>query len=310
MKFQFDQLSPLIFFSYFCYFLTRTRNFFDYNQTYSKATIHFNERGKSMFDLNGRVALVTGAGPNIGKTIARTLAQAGAAVLCNDIRPEQAQATAEAIIAAGLRAAPAPCDISDPDAVANMVEEGTRNFGAIDILVNNAGVSIPKGLLVTSLKEWQLVTRVILQGMFLVTHAVVSRLVEAKKPGSIVNIGSTSGHRGRKNAIAYCTAKGGVLNFTRALAIELAPYGIRVNSVSPTKTGGALAGESAATRSFSEIPLGRLGEPQDHANAVLFLVSAASAFITGEDIRVDGGTLATWGTKSHPDPVAGERESK
>jgi NAD(P)-dependent dehydrogenase (short-subunit alcohol dehydrogenase family) len=263
-----------------------------------------------MYDLNGRVALVTGTGPNIGKTIAMTLAQAGAAVLCNDIRPEQAQATADKITEAGFRAAPAPFDIADPDAVEQMVTEGARQFGPIDTLVNNAGVTMPKGLLTTSLEEWQLVTRVVLQGMFLVTRAVVARLVEAKKPGVIVNIGSTSGHRGRRNAIAYCTAKGGVLNFTRALATELARYGIRVNSVSPTKTGGALAGEAAAERSFDEIPLGRLGDPQDQANAVLFVASDAAAFITGEDIRVDGGTLATWATKSHPDQVPGGQASK
>ena len=263
-----------------------------------------------MYDLKGRVALVTGAGPNIGKTIAMTLAQAGAAVLCNDIRTEQAQAAAKSITEAGLQAAPAPCDIADADAVKRMVEEGSSRFGTIDILVNNAGVTMPKGLLATSLEEWQLVTGVVLQGMFLVTRAVVSGLVEAKKPGAIVNIGSTSGHRGRKNAIAYCTAKGGVLNFTRALAVELARFGIRVNSVSPTKTGGALAGESADERSFDEIPLGRLGDPQDQANAVLFVASNAASFISGEDIRVDGGTLATWATKSHPDPIPGGQASK
>jgi 3-oxoacyl-[acyl-carrier protein] reductase len=109
-----------------------------------------------MYDLNGRVALVTGAGPNIGKTIAMTLAQAGAAVLCNDIRPEQAQAAADTIIGAGFRAAPAPFDIADASAVEQMVAEGARKFGSIDILVNNAGVTMPKGLLTTSVEEWPL----------------------------------------------------------------------------------------------------------------------------------------------------------
>jgi NAD(P)-dependent dehydrogenase (short-subunit alcohol dehydrogenase family) len=260
--------------------------------------------------IKGSVAIVTGAASGMGAATAKLFADQGARVAAIDINAEPLAAVVGEIEAAGREAKGWTLDLSDGPAIARTFAEIGDHFGAIDILVNNAGVSIPKGLLVTSLKEWQLVTGVVLQGMFLVTQAVVSRLVEAKKPGAIVNIGSTSGHRGRKNAIAYCTAKGGVLNFTRALAIELAPFGIRVNSVSPTKTGGALAGESAATRSFSEIPLGRLGQPQDHANAVLFLVSAASAFITGEDIRVDGGTLATWGTKSHPDPVAGERASR
>ncbi len=257
-----------------------------------------------MRDLTGRVALVTGAGPNIGKTIAMTLAKAGASVICNDKVAAHAEAAARAISNVGLKAIPIACDIMNPDDVERMVEAGTGQLGTIDILVNNAGVTIPKSLLNMSLAEWQLVTGVALQGTFIVSKAVVSRMIAAGKRGVIINIGSTSGHRGRKNAIAYTTAKGGVLNFTRSLAVELAPYGIRVCSVSPTKTGHALAGDAAQSRSFDEIPLGRLGDPQDQANAVLFLVSDDAAFITGEDIRVDGGTLATWGTRSHPDQPA------
>lgn len=257
-----------------------------------------------MRNLTGRVALVSGAGPNIGKTIAMTLAKAGASVICNDKVPEQAKAAAQAIIDAGLPAIGIAADIMKPEDVDRMVEEGTKRFGVIDILVNNAGVTIPKNLLTMSLAEWQLVTGVALQGTFLVCKAVVSRMIAAGKRGVIVNIASTSGHRGRKNAIAYTTAKGGVLNFTRALAIELAPHGIRVCSVSPTKTGDALAGDAAQARNFDEIPLGRLGRPEDQANAVLFLVSDEASFITGEDIRVDGGSLATWGTRSHADQPA------
>ena len=148
-------------------------------------------------------------------------------------------------------------------------------------------------------EEWRKVTSVVLDGTFLVSQAVAKHMIAAKKKGAIVNIASTSGHRGRKNAIAYCTAKGGILNFTRAMAQDLAPYGIRVNSVSPTKTGASVGAiESAAGRDFAEIPLGRLGRPQDQANAVLFLVSDLAEFITGVDLRVDGGTLSTWGTRS------------
>lgn len=262
-----------------------------------------------MRDLTGRVALVTGAGPNIGKTIAMTLAKAGAAVVCNDKVAARAEAAAHAIAGAGLKAIPIACDITNPDEVERMVAEAAQRLGTIDILVNNAGVTIPKSLLNTSFAEWQLVTGVALQGMFLVSKAVVSRMIAAGSGGVIVNVASTSGHRGRKNAIAYTTAKGGVLNFTRSLAVELAPYGIRVCSVSPTKSGHALAGDAAQSRSFEEIPLGRLGDPQDQANAVLFLVSDEAAFITGEDIRVDGGTLATWGTRSHPDQPAAKPAS-
>jgi NAD(P)-dependent dehydrogenase (short-subunit alcohol dehydrogenase family) len=254
-----------------------------------------------MFDLSGRVALVTGAGPNIGRAIAATLAKAGATVLCNDVKPEIAEAAAKAIAGSG-KAFPLAFDITDPSLVESSVAEASRRHGVIDILVNNAGVTVPKSLLTISLEEWRLVTRTIQEGAFLCSRAVVKRLIDAKRPGAIVNIASTTGHRGRKNAIAYATAKGGILNFTRALAIEMAPHGIRVNSVSPTKTGASVGAiEQAGARSFDEIPLGRLGQPQDHANAVLFLVSDAASFITGIDIRVDGGTLATWGTRSQPD---------
>jgi NAD(P)-dependent dehydrogenase (short-subunit alcohol dehydrogenase family) len=254
-----------------------------------------------MFDLSGRVALVTGAGPNIGRAIAATLAKAGATVLCNDVKPDIADAAAKAVSENG-KAFPLPFDITNPDLVEKSVEEASRRHGTIDILVNNAGVTVPKSLLTISVEEWRLVTRTIQEGAFLCSRAVVKRLIDAKRPGAIVNIASTTGHRGRKNAIAYATAKGGILNFTRALAIEMAPYRIRVNSVSPTKTGASVGAiEAAGARSFDEIPLGRLGQPQDHANAVLFLVSDAASFITGIDIRVDGGTLATWGTRSQPD---------
>jgi NAD(P)-dependent dehydrogenase (short-subunit alcohol dehydrogenase family) len=257
-----------------------------------------------MYDLSGRVALVTGAGPNIGRAIASALAEAGAFVLCNDVKPEVAEASARAVAARTDRAEPMPGDITDPAEVARMVDGAVAKHGPIRILVNNAGISIPKGLLTMSHAEWQRNLRVVLDGAFLMSQAVARHLIAAKQPGVIVNIASTSGHRGRRNAIAYTTAKAGILNFTRSAAVELARHGIRVVSVSPTKTGAALAGtDSAATRDFSEIPIGRGGQPEDHARAVVFLASDAAAFITGEDLRVDGGTLATWGTKSHADPA-------
>ena len=251
--------------------------------------------------LDERTALVTGAGPNIGRTIAVTLAKAGARVICNDLTEDLAEAAAEAVRAEGGKAIAIAADISDADQVSKLVERASREAGVIDILVNNAGLTIPKNIVTMSYAEWRNVMGVILDGAFLVSQAVAKRLIESKRPGAIVNIASTSGHRGRKNAIAYCSAKGGILNFTRAMAMDLAPHGIRVNSVSPTKTGQSVGAiESAQARDFAEIALGRLGHPQDQANAVLFLASDDSAFVTGEDIRVDGGSLATWGTRSQP----------
>src|SRR4029079_18385365 len=225
-------------------------------------------------DLSGRVALVTGAGPNIGRAIAATLARAGATVWCNDLKPELAQQAAKFASEGNGKAHPLPFDITDPDAVEKSVEEAARSHGPIDILVNNAGVTVPRGLLTISVEQWRLVTRTIQEGAVLCSRAVVKRLIDAKKPGAIVNIASTTGHRGRKNAIAYATAKGGILNFTRALAIECAPHKIRVNSVSPTKTGASVgAVESAAARSFDEIPLGRLRQAEETAQPTHILRS-------------------------------------
>jgi NAD(P)-dependent dehydrogenase (short-subunit alcohol dehydrogenase family) len=255
-----------------------------------------------MISLQGRVALVTGAGPNIGCAIAVTLARAGAAVVCNDLKQEHADAAAAAVKAAGGKALAIAADIADPARVQAMVDRASQEIGTIDILVNNAGVTIPRSILTMTYDEWRRVNAVVMDGTFLVSQAVAKRLVAEKKKGAIINVASTSGHRGRKNAIGYCSAKGGILNFTRALAQDLAPYGIRVNSVSPTKTGASVGAiETAGGREFSEIPLGRLGRPEDQANAVLFLASDLADFITGEDVRVDGGTLSTWGTRSQSD---------
>jgi NAD(P)-dependent dehydrogenase (short-subunit alcohol dehydrogenase family) len=258
----------------------------------------------TMFDLSGRLALITGVGPNIGTAIATALARAGATVLCNHRRPEAAEVAAKEAGGEG-KAFPLVFDVTDADAVEQGVEEASRVHGVIDILVNNASMTAVRSLLTVSVEEWREVTRTVLEGTFLCSRAVARRLVTAKKPGTIVNIAATSAHRGRKNAIAYCTAKGGLLNLTRAMATDLAPHKIRVNSVSPAKTGASVgAVEAAGARSFDEIPLGRLGRPQDPANAVLFLVSDAAEFITGIDLRVDGGALATWGTRSQVDPMA------
>jgi NAD(P)-dependent dehydrogenase (short-subunit alcohol dehydrogenase family) len=252
-----------------------------------------------MIELSGRVALVTGAGPNIGRAIAVTLAKAGAYVFCNDIDPGAAEAAAKAVKDAGGRGEALPFDITNPDAVTAAVDDACARQGLINALVNNAAITIPKSILNVSVAEWRRALDVNMTGMFLCSQAIAKKLVAAGKPGAIVNIASTSGHRGRTNAFAYCSSKGGVLNMTRAMAVDLAPYGIRVNSVTPTKTGisvGAL--ESAAIRTVDEVPLGRLGDPQEQANAVLFALSDLASFMTGEDIRMDGGALATWGARS------------
>jgi gluconate 5-dehydrogenase len=252
-----------------------------------------------MYELKGRTALVTGAGPNIGRTIAATLAKAGATVFCNDVNAAAAEAAAKAAREAGGSAFALPFDVSDPPAVEKAIAQANAKGSLIDILVNNAAITIPKGILDVSLEEWRRVIDINLTGMFLCSRAVAKALVAAKKTGAIVNIASTSGHRGRRNAISYCSSKGGVLNFTRAMAMDLAPHGIRVNSVTPTKTGHSVGNlEASGVRSYDEIPLGRLGDPQDQANAVLFMASDRAGFVTGTDLCVDGGAIATWGSRT------------
>jgi NAD(P)-dependent dehydrogenase (short-subunit alcohol dehydrogenase family) len=255
-----------------------------------------------VYELRGKVALVTGSAINIGRAIATTLGAAGAAVVCCDLDAAGAERTAGEIVAAGGRALGLRGDIREREAIEAVLDAAEERFGTVDVLVNNAAITINKTLLEISVDEWRRVVDTTLTGTFVCSKAVAARLVARGASGVIINLGSTTGHRGRSGAIAYAAAKGGVLNLTRAMAIELAPHGIRVCSVSPTRTGtptgsGDADGDAArraAHGSAAGIPLGRLGTPQDQANAVLFLASDAASFVTGADLLVDGGALATW----------------
>jgi NAD(P)-dependent dehydrogenase (short-subunit alcohol dehydrogenase family) len=242
-----------------------------------------------MDELKGKVALITGAGPSMGQAVARALAAKGAAIVCNNLYADVAAEVVGAVQREGGRAVAAPGDVTDPAAVQSFLTIAESTFGPVDILVCNPTTPGKNSLLNTSLEEFRRVIDVVLTGSFLCSKAVAERLIELKRPGAIVLVASTSGHRGRPDALAYCSAKGGTLNMVRAMATDLAPYSIRVNSATPTKTGPKHAG-------WAEIPLGRLGEPEDIAKAITFLVSDDASFITGEDLRVDGGALATWGT--------------
>lgn len=252
-----------------------------------------------MQSLTGRVALVSGTGPNIGQEVATLLAEEGAKVVCLDREEKNANDAVALVEKAGSEGVAVVGDLSTAEGIAAIWAEVAEKVGTVDALVNSAAVSIPGSVLDVTPEQWDLVTAVTFTAPFLMSQAFAKQLIAAGKRGSMVNVASTSGHKGRKNAIAYCSAKGGVLNMTRALAMDLAPHGIRVNSVSPTKTGAPIGDDGTQTRDFSEIPLGRLGRPRDQANAIRFLLSDEAEFITGLDIRVDGGTLATWGTKSY-----------
>lgn len=244
--------------------------------------------------LDGSVALISGVGPNIGREIARTLAENGAKVMCMDINGDAAEETARMLVDSGYEAASVQADITDPAAVQRAVGNTVSTYGGINILVNDAAVSDNAGILDADVDTWRKVIDVIQTGTFLCTQAVAKQMVAQGSGGVIINMASTSGHRGKSGSVAYQTAKAGILNFTRAAAVDLAPHGIRVNSVTPTQTGTPVGGGQARPDSEKPrgIPRGRWGRPSDQAQAVLFLVSQNADFITGVDLPVDGGNLA------------------
>jgi NAD(P)-dependent dehydrogenase (short-subunit alcohol dehydrogenase family) len=207
------------------------------------------------------------------------------------------------------------CNVTDEASVTAALEKVTAELGIVDILVNGAVVYQVQGVLEMTLEGWRRQLSVMLDGAFLFTKKVAAALVADGRPGSIINVISTAGHQGEPSNIGYTTAKGGLLNMTRSAAMELAPYGIRVNSITPTATDiteaadrmerwglppldEALLGSIAeATR---QAPLGRLPGPSDYGRGVVFLVSDAAALITGSDLRVDAGTLAMYWRRKPP----------
>jgi NAD(P)-dependent dehydrogenase (short-subunit alcohol dehydrogenase family) len=242
--------------------------------------------------LDNKVAIVTGTGPNIGGEIARTLAANGARLVCLDSRVEMAETTARQISEAGGQAIALGADITSPADMQRMVKQAVDAFGQVNILVNNAGIS-PNGSLVDiQIEDWLATLNVILTGTFLCSRFVVKQMIAQGTGGAIVNIASTSGHRGRAGAIAYSTAKGGVLQLTRCMAMELAPHKIRVNSVTPNASGLSLATGKSREGTPPQAPIGRWGRTADQAQAVLFMVSPNADFVTGTDLAVDGGILA------------------
>ena len=257
--------------------------------------------------LAGRVALVTGTSPNIGGTLASALADAGAAVACNDIREHVAAERAEQIEDTGGRAIAVPFDVTDEAAVTAAVTLVTDTLGPIDVLVNNAVKFDMAGVLDMPVERYRRQIDIILGGAFLVTQAVARTMIEHHRRGSIVNILSTAAWQGQAGNIGYSTAKSGLINFTRSAAMELAPYGIRVNSLTPTATmpeepesaqrfAAAIDAASAAGQvDFAGLnPWERLPGPSDYAAPLVFLASDASAMMTGSDLTIDGGALAKY----------------
>ena len=242
-------------------------------------------------DLSGRTALVTGAAQGLGRCIAQSLAAAGAKVACIDINAESLAETVAGIRAAGGTAEPLSCDVTQSDRVGEVVDQVIEMWGKLDILVNNAGVTRDNVLVRMKDEQWDLVININLRGTFLFTRAAARPMMKARG-GRIINIASVSGLMGNPGQVNYSASKAGVIGLTRTVACELASRNITVNAVAPgfiATDMTAKLGEELLQEVRKQIPLGRLGEPQDVADAVLFLASDAASFITGHILTIDGG---------------------
>ncbi len=241
--------------------------------------------------LKGKVALVTGSAQGIGRAVALILAQNGADVVISDINLERAEETAKEIEAIGSKAMAVKVNVANPGDVDGMVDAVLARFGRIDILVNNAGIARDKLILRMTEEDWDAVLDINLKGTFNCTKAVV-RQMSKQRSGKIVNIASVSGEMGNPGQANYSASKAGVIGLTKTIAREFAQRGINVNAIAPgyiqTPMTEALP-EKAKEELKRMIPVERLGQPEDVAEAVLFLVSESSSYITGHVLNVNGG---------------------
>ena len=244
--------------------------------------------------LDGKTALVTGASRGIGRAVALCLAAEGARVAINYAGNVKAAEEVKASVeAAGGTAILCQADIADSAAVEAMVADVVKEFGAIDILVNNAGITRDTLLMRMKDEDFAKVLDTNLKGVFYCTKAV-SKLMMKKRSGRIVNMASVVGLVGNAGQTNYAAAKAGVIGFSKSAAKELASRGITVNVVAPGFIGTDMTAglpESVKEKMLTDIPLGRMGEPEDVANAVLFLASDQASYITGQVVNVDGGMV-------------------
>jgi NAD(P)-dependent dehydrogenase (short-subunit alcohol dehydrogenase family) len=240
-----------------------------------------------------RVAVVTGAGRGIGRGCAIALAEAGADIVVIARTRADVESVAEEVEALGRRARAVVCDVTN----ARRLERVVRSLDRVDVLVNAAGNNVPEPFLEVSEANLDALLAVNVKGSFLAAQAVARRMVADGNGGAIVNVSSQMGHVGAPRRSVYCATKHAVEGLTKAMAVELAPYGIRVNAVAPTfvetpMTAPFLADEAFRTDVLARIPLGRIGSVSDVAGAVVFLASAEAALVTGASLLVDGGWTA------------------
>ena len=248
-----------------------------------------------MFDLHGRVAVVTGASSGLGRQMALGFARQGADLVILARRIERLETVAEEIRALGVKCLPIQCDVTDTEAVNKAAEEAIKFYGKIDILVNNAGASRNAGVLEMTDEDWDFTMQADLTSVFKVTRAFAKYMVE-KRYGRIINIASIYGQVGNTamDTVAYHSSKGGVINFTRAVAAELAKYNITCNTISPGYFETELTVDTLNTESFRKfmevsVPLRRYGREGELNPAAVFLASDEASYITGQNIKVDGG---------------------
>lgn len=259
-----------------------------------------NQKATVLLSLQGKVALITGAGSGIGRGIATRLAETGAIIVILDINEKRGLEAASEISARGGTAEFMKCDVRSDEDCRRAASESIRKFGKIDILCNNAGIAIRKDCVELKEEEWDQALAVTLKGAYLLSHHVIPHMIR-NGGGSIINIGSGWSLKGGPKAVSYCAAKGGLLNLTRAMAIDHGRHGIRVNCVCPGDVDTSLLrGECAQLgedreqfmKEAAARPIARVGTPEDVANAVLFFASDMSKWVTGAHLVVDGGGIA------------------
>lgn len=249
----------------------------------------------NMFNLDGRVALITGAGSGLGRHFAKTLAEAGATVVLAARRRDKLEETAQTIAEKGGSATCVDLDVTDSASVQDCFTEIESSVGSVDILVNNAGIARQEFLLDISEEEWDAVIDTNLKGVFLVAQKAARLMIKTGQPGSIINIASVLGLRVSKALASYIAAKSGVVQMTKAMALEWAPHGIRVNAIAPgyfkTEMNREQFEQGAGEILKKRIPMARIGEVEELSGPLLLLASDSGSFMTGSTIEVDGGHL-------------------
>ena len=250
-----------------------------------------------IFDLSGRVAIITGGSVGLGRQMADGLAEMGASLVLCARKKERCEHAAAELQAAGVKVLALACDVKDPASIQKVADAALEKFGRIDVLINNAGTSWGAPVESMTLEQWNKVIETNLTGTFLFSQAV-GRAMIAQRRGKIINIASVAGLRGSSpkfSAIGYSSSKGGVIIFTKDLACKWGMHNIQVNAIAPGWFPTEMS-EKVIERNkeslLAGIPLGRFGGPQDLKGAAIFLASSASDFVTGHTLVVDGGQSA------------------